>query len=419
MSALAPGTPVNAAAPSLQPIGVGERIAVIDILRGFALLGILLMNIEALSGPLDLSFTSIDPHWQGADYWTDAAIYVLVQGKFFTLFSLLFGAGFSVMAQRAAAAGREFTPFYLRRSAALLLIGLCHALLVWSGDILVMYALISLPLLACREAPRSWLPVMGVGSYLLAAVLLLLMGALMGALVASGDPGGQTREAMLQAQQTIELQRQAYGYGSWSQAVAQRFSDLGAMLSGIMIVGPEVLGMFLIGSWFARSGALAEPARFAGLYAALRWVALPVGLALMLVSAYWVPYLAPGTFTPASGAAYALSSVASLLMCLGYLAWVVRVRGRLHWLAPVGRMALTHYIGQSLVCTWIFYGYGLGLFEQLPRLWQVPFALALFGVQVLVSHWWLRHFRFGPLEWVWRAMTYLQWPPLRRGDARA
>ncbi|MCF7750982.1 DUF418 domain-containing protein [Bacillus subtilis subsp. subtilis] len=405
---------MNAASPSLQPVTTGDRIAVLDILRGFALLGILLMNMEAFSGPLDLAFTNIDPHWQGLDYGADAAIYVLVQGKFFTLFSLLFGAGFAIMAQRAEAARRAFTPFYLRRSAALLLIGLCHALLVWSGDILVVYALVSLPLLACREAPTRWLPAMGVLTYLCAAVLMLLLGLLMG-LSAQHDPAGeQARDALAKAAQTIDMQRQAYGHGSYLQAVVQRLRDFITQLGAIIVVGPEVLGMFLIGSWFARSGALAAPANHARLYWRLRWVALPTGLAMMLASAIWQPYLAPGTFTAASGAAFALGSVASLLMCLGYLAWIVHARSRLQWLAPVGRMALTQYIAQSLVCTWVFYGYGLGAFEQLPRAAQVPFAIGLFALQVVVSHAWLRHFRFGPLEWLWRAMTYLQWPPLRR-----
>ncbi len=399
----------------LQPVAVSDRIDVIDILRGVALLGILLMNMEALSGPLDLAFTGIDPHWQGLDYWADALVYVLVQGKFFTLFSLLFGAGFAIMAQRAEAARRDFTSFYLRRSAGLLLIGLCHALLVWSGDILVIYALVSLPLLACREAPQRWLPAMGVATYLCAALLMLLMGALLG-LSAQVDGNNDTalRSAIAQGQQTIELQRQVYGHGSFAQAVAQRVSDLGTSLSGALIVGPEVLGMFLLGSWFARSGALADPARFEHLYRRLRWIALPCGLVLMLASAAWVPYLAPGTFTASTGAAYALSSVASLLMCLGYLAWIVRWRDHLRGLAPMGRMALTQYILQSLVGTWLFYGYGLGAFETMPRAWQIPFAVLLFAVQVLLSHVWLRYFRFGPLEWIWRAMTYGQWPPLRR-----
>ena len=405
---------MNTVPLSLQPVATGDRIAVLDILRGFALLGILLMNMEAFSGPLDLSFTGIDPHWQGLDYAADAVIYVLVQGKFFTLFSLLFGAGFAIMAQRADAARRAFAPFYLRRSAALLLIGLCHALLVWSGDILVVYALISLPLLACREAPTRWLPVMGVLTYLCAAALMLLLGALTGLEAQLQPDGAQVQAAIDSAQQTIDLQRQAYAHGTYGEAVLQRLRDLVTQVGAIIVVGPEVLGMFLIGSWFARSGALATPERFTRLYGRLRWGALPLSLAVMLGSAIWQPYLAPGTFTPASGAAFALASVASLLMCLGYLGWIMRLRAGLHWLAPMGRMALTQYILQSLVCTWVFYGYGLGAFEQMSRAWQVPFALALFAVQVLLSHLWLRLFRFGPLEWVWRAMTYLQWPPLRR-----
>lgn len=414
MADLISGLPVNAASSFLQPVGAGERIAVIDILRGCALLGILLMNMEAFSGPLDLAFTGIDPHWHGADYWADAAIYVLVQGKFFTLFSLLFGAGFSVMAQRAEAAGRAFAPFYLRRSAALLLIGLCHALLVWSGDILVIYALVALPLLACREAPRSWLPAMGVASYLAGALLVVILGALMSTMGHLDANAASLRAAVEHAGQAIELQRQAYAHGSWAQAVGQRVRDLGAMLSGIFVTGPEVLGMFLIGSWFARSGALAEPARFARLYARLRWIALPVGLLLALAGAIWHPYQVPGTLDLPGGIAYALNALAGLLMCLGYLAWIVHWRARLQVLAPAGRMALTHYIGQSLVCTAVFYGYGLGLFESMPRVWQLPFAVLLFALQVALSHAWLRYFRFGPLEWLWRAMTYLAWPPLRR-----
>ncbi len=419
MAGLADGIPLNTAASPLQPTGAADRIAVLDILRGFALLGILLMNMEAYSGPLDLSFTGIDPHWQGADYWADAFVYVFVQGKFFTLFSLLFGAGFAVMAQRAQAGGRAFTPFYLRRSAALLLIGLCHALLVWSGDILVMYALVSMALLACREAPRSWLPAMGVASYACGAALVVVLGALLGLLATTGAGQEAKQQAIEQARHVIELQRQAYGHGTWSQAVVQRARDLGAMFSGIFVIGPEVLGMFLIGSWFARSGALAAPERFEALYRRLRWGALPAGLLLMLASALWRPYQMPGVLDLAGGVAYAMSAAAGLLMCLGYLAWIVHARARLQWLAPVGRMALTHYIGQSLLATALFYGYGLGWFENVSRFWQLPLALGVFGAQLAISHAWLRHFRFGPLEWVWRALTYLQWPPLRRDAAQA
>lgn len=115
--------------------------------------------------------------------------------------------------------------------------------------------------------------------------------------------------------------------------------------------------------------------------------------------------------------AFALSLIAGPLMSLGYAAWVVRLAPRLAWLVPAGRMALTNYLLQSLLCTWVFYGYGLGYFEQLPRAWQLPFALGLFALQVVLSRLWLRWFRFGPMEWLWRSVTYLRVPPMRHGSA--
>jgi uncharacterized protein len=117
--------------------------------------------------------------------------------------------------------------------------------------------------------------------------------------------------------------------------------------------------------------------------------------------------------------AFSASLIGSLLMALGYLAWVVRalqspaLARPLHWLAPAGRMALTNYLLQSIVCTLVFYGYGLGYFEQLPRAWQVPFVLVVFALQVLLSRWWLARFRFGPAEWLWRTVTYLRPQPMR------
>ena len=399
---------------TFQPIAPDERIATLDVLRGLALLGILLMNMEAFVGPLDLSTGGIDPHWQGVDRWADAFVYIFVQGKFFTLFSLLFGAGFAVMAQRAEVAGRDFTRFYLRRSLGLLGIGLVHALLLWSGDILVVYALLSFLLLAFREAPRAWLPVMGVLAYLAAIGLMLLLGALM-LLV----PDEVTAAQATHAQAAIEAQRQAYGHGTYGQAVLQRLRDFGASLGALLVVGPQVLGMFLIGSWFARSGAIAHPGAHQRLFTWLRRGALPLGLALMLVCTWYQPWLAPGRFDLRSAAVYGGSALAGLLMCLGYLAWGVRWSHALRWLAPAGRMALSNYLGQSLVCTLLFYGYGLGWFEQMGRAWQLLFAVALFAAQVALSRAWLRHFRFGPMEWLWRAITYWRWPPLRRDAAGA
>ena len=404
---------------ALQPVRVSERIDLLDILRGIALLGILLMNIEGLAGPLDLSTTGIDPRWQGLDYWADAWAYVFVQGKFYPIFSLLFGMGFAVMDLRAQRAGRVLEPLYLRRSAALAGIGVCHALLVWSGDILLWYALLSLLLLAARPVPARWLPWLGMACYLASVAMVLALGVMMwGASQTGGDFAKTMQEAGVAAAAKVEQQRQAFGAGSYVQALEQRARDLAANLQGLFLVGPQVLGMFLLGSWFVRSGAITDPAGHRRLFASLRWVALPLGLGLMLLSVRTLPWMAPGRFDLTMAWAFALAAVAGVLMALGYLAWLVRFSNGLRWAAPAGRMALTNYLLQSLVCTTLFYAYGFGLFEQLGRAGQLLLAVALFGLQVGASRLWLRAFEYGPVEWVWRTLTYGKAPALRRRNGQ-
>lgn len=404
---------------ALQPIAPADRIVLLDVLRGFALFGILLMNIEGFAGPLNAALTGVDPGLSGADRLVDAWVYFFVQGKFYTLFSLLFGMGFAVMSARAQDARRPFVPMYLRRSGGLLLIGLAHALLLWSGDILVSYALLSLLLLAFVEAPTRWLPALALVVYLFASAWVLLFGAI--GTLAQHDASFQQQIAEVgrQWQHALDAQRQAFGAGTYGQATAQRAADLGESLRSLLVNGPTMLGMFLLGAWFVRSGVIAAPDRHGRLFALLRWGALPLGIVFMAISYRISPWMDPARLDLTLSLAWALASLANLLMCLGYLAWVTRWVAALAWLAPAGRMALSNYLLQSLLCTLLFYGYGAGLFERLPRAWQPAFALGLFALQVLASHAWLRSFRFGPVEWLWRGFTYLQWPPLRRRNGVA
>ncbi len=406
-------------ADNLAPITLADRIEAMDVLRGFALLGILLMNLEGFVGPVMASGTGLDPKLTGIDRVADLLIYVLVQGKFYTLFSLLFGMGFAVMSQRAEQAGRPFAGVYWRRGLVLLGFGVVHALFIWAGDILTMYALCSFLLLAFRPLPYRWYVWLGLAAYVAPVGFMYLMGA-MGSLL-DGTEGWDKAMAEIgtQMQVLIDSERTAYGSGSYAEATWQRLKSTGMALSNITMFGFIVFGMFLLGAWFVRSGAIARPGAFPRLYAALRWGALPLGLLTMLGSVVLAPTMDFATFNLRVSTAFALQVLANLLMCLGYVAWVVRALASpswqrpLAWLAPAGRMALTNYLMQSLVCTWIFYGYGLGFFEQLPRAWQPVFALALFGVQVLLSRLWLSRFRFGPVEWLWRSLTYAKLQPLR------
>ncbi|MBD9478161.1 DUF418 domain-containing protein [Pseudoxanthomonas sp. PXM02] len=404
---------------NLAPIAVTDRIEAMDVLRGFALLGILLMNLEGFVGPVMASGSGLDPALTGMDRTVDLLVYVLVQGKFYTLFSLLFGMGFAVMSERAEQARRPFAGVYWRRGLVLLAIGVIHALFIWAGDILMMYALCSFLLLAFRTLPYRWYVWLGLAAYVMPIGFMYLMGA-MGSLLGGtegwdkmiGEIGGQM-------QAMVEAERTAYGSGTYAEATWQRLKSTGMALSNITMFGFIVFCMFLLGAWFVRSGAITRPREFPRLYAGLRWVALPVGLLAMLGSVTLAPTMDGVTFNLRTSTAFALQLMANLLMCLGYVAWIVRALDTSVWqrplslLAPAGRMALTNYLMQSLVCTWIFYGYGLGYFEQLPRAWQPVFALALFGLQVLVSHLWLSRFRFGPMEWLWRSATYLKPQPLR------
>ncbi|MGS1079995.1 DUF418 domain-containing protein [Pseudoxanthomonas beigongshangi] len=421
-------TPANADA-RLRPVAVGERIETMDVLRGFALLGILLMNIEGMAGPLFQSFSGLDPALAGADRIADALIYILVQGKFYTLFSLLFGMGFAVMSTRAEARGQPFAGVYWRRSLVLLGIGLIHGLLIWSGDILLMYALLSFLLLAFRNVSAKWLPWLAGLAYLASSGMMLLLGLVGSAMQLDPNAAAQWNQEMAKAgvemNAMLEAQRHAYGAGTYLEAVAQRASDVGFMLSNLLFIGPTVFGMFLFGTWFVKSGAIAAPERFPRLFAFLRWGALSLGLALMLLSFWMEPTADFNNISLHASLAFVASSVGSVLMAFGYLGWIVKgVRSTaaaplLHWLAPAGRMALTNYLTQSIVCTLIFNGYGLGYLDQLPRAWQVPFVFTVFLLQVMFSRWWLARFRFGPAEWVWRSLTYLRPQPMRASPASA
>lgn len=285
------------------------------------------MNIECFVGPIDVGITGIDPQLTGADRFSDALIYVLVQGKFYTLFSLLFGMGFAVMNKRATDAGHAFMPFYLRRSLGLLAIGLIHAVLIWSGDILVLYALMALPLFMSRTLPTSALPLTGVLLYLVPAVLVAACILFHFMIMASPENAmnreWQTASVQIgtEAAQAIHEQRQAYGAGTYAQATAQRLHDLQNRLEVLIINGTHVLGMFVLGTWFVRSGAILQPERYTRLFAWLRWGAWPLGLTAMLLSVHLASWQDPSRIDVQASSAYVLSVIADLLMCLGYLAW--------------------------------------------------------------------------------------------------
>ena len=404
---------------TLTPVSLPERLDNLDVLRGLALLGIALMNVEFFTRPLmDLS-GGIAPGARGLDWLADAFVYVFVRGKFWTLFSLLFGMGFAVMLARAQAAGRGFVPVYLRRTAGLLLFGLVHALLVWSGDILVSYALTALVLLAFfRDTPtgRLW----KWGTWIWGAITgLMLLGS--GAMLAMGDaaqdPGAAEGAALVESLRAGEIA--AYSGGSYAAATAMRMRYFVHALGNNVFMVPLVLGMFLVGAWLVRSGAMERPSAHLPLFRRLAWSGGIAGLALTALSVAIEsnPVAAGGMPSADAMLAMTLHLAGSPLLALAYLAVVVLALQHgaawLRALAPAGRMALTNYLGQSVIGTLVFYGYGLGLWGEVSRAWQVLGVVVVFALQLAFSRWWLARFRLGPLEWLWRAFTYWQWPGAR------
>jgi uncharacterized protein len=393
------------------------RIALLDIVRGVALPGILLMNIEWFSrwpGELGSGF---EPGIAGVDRLAAWLILVLVQGKFWLLFSLLFGAGFAVMEQRARAAGRPFVAPYLRRAAFLFVLGVAHAVFVWVGDILHTYAVAAVALLLFRNVEPLARGIAGVLLVLLPTLLIaastatyLLMPGL-GAEAAAPDPAF--------VEQAASASR-VYATGDFAAITAQRIDDVLSNMSSELFMLPIALGVFLVGSWLLATGVLSRPGEHRRFHQVLAFGAMPVGIALSAWGATLATGIGPAP-TDAEMLAQFLGWVGAPVLMLGYVGALALLSLRpgagawlREWIAPSGRMALTNYLIASLVCTSLFYGYGAGLWGQVPRAAQVGLVVAITVAQVVASRAWLRRFRMGPFEWTWRAATWLAWPRMRR-----
>lgn len=530
------------AVAELKPVEIDERIQALDVIRGFALLGIFLMNIEWFNRPLSDLGAGMAAGQQGVHYAASWLVDVFVRGKFWTMFSMLFGMGFAVMLTRATAAQRSFVVPYLRRTAALAAIGLVHGVLIWGGDILLSYAAAAALLLLIlfgrfwhglllaavlaalgfafkaqavgsfvfalaiaglvavylrnesqlRVGGRQW-PLLslilaiaavalavGVGIYVaikgtgygalggslllgllawlsaryrnptgkrklrvgatlyLAPFAAMLIGAAIALAMPAGQEAKQTQTAEQKKEQAEQKQKKeerraehrkevatearVMSGGTYREAVGFRtHAYLGDFVQqgGFTIM---VVGLFLVGAWFVQSGVIQHPERHVGLFRKMAWIGLPIGTALAVTATFIATSHVPGQNDKQWQLAIGLQSVGNLPMSLGYIAAIVLLLQKatwaklLSWLAPAGRMALTNYLGQSVVASLFFYGYGLG-YWGVGRAWQVLFVLVVFGLQLLLSRWWLSRFRYGPMEWLWRWATYAHRPAMRIASA--
>jgi len=418
---------VTSISTATAPAPTAARIELLDALRGIALLGILLANMLVFSGWVFLApeqKVALAGPTQTAV--AEFLFYMLLDGKFYTLFSLLFGIGFAVQLERLSARRPDAARIYTRRLLGLLAIGLVHLMFIWVGDILTLYALTGFVLLLVRDWSTRALARTSVALILLPVPAYALWWL-------AGWPAPGSGAASL-----------AESYRSWissdpglSWVAAMRQEGWASYRDWVLAIGPfrlanileswripKVMGLFFLGACVGRAlmaGRLLEDTQ------RLKRV-VTIGLAVGLPAN--ALYAALGGLGPYSQQLSGTGLVATVAYAVGvvplgiaYAAGLVLLWQRgAAWLrafAPAGRMALTHYLTHSIVMCLVFLGFGLGLAGQVP-----PFAFWLLAgltmaVQILLSRWWLARFRFGPAEWLWRWWTYGQRTPIRTASAPA
>lgn len=397
-----------------------QRLVHLDALRGFALLGILVMNVQLFSMPGaayanptaygDLTGANLVVWWIGQ---------LLFSYKFMALFSLLFGAGIVLFAERAMAAGKRPVWLHYRRMVWLLLFGLAHAYLLWYGDILVSYALCGMLVYPLR-GQRPWVQLtVGLALFALASAI-----AFMHHLSLQDWPlesYTETLEAWAPDGDDINEELAAYRGSYWDQmhhrAPEAVLREVRLFISRSLF---RVSGLMLMGMALFKLGIL-QGARSPRFYARMMLGFLPVGLTMVAYGA-WQNFRHDWVLEYAMFGGYQYNYWGSLLVALGLLGVVMWIAtsgylARLHrWLEAVGQTAFSNYILQSVIGTGIFYGTGLGLFGKVSRVGQLAIVVGVWIVQLLLASWWLTRFRQGPLEWLWRALTYWQYTPFRRTD---
>jgi uncharacterized protein len=400
------------------PVTAGERIESLDVLRGFAILGILLMNIQSFSM---IGAAYFNPTAYGDLSGINRLVWVLshlfADTKFISIFSMLFGAGIVLFASRLERRGVGPGPVHYRRTIWLLLIGLAHGFLLWPGDILAVYGIVGLIVyLFWRRSPKALLI---TGVIVTSVVIGLYTMANFGLQFSPPEALEGLRSFWSPSAEEVAAEVAGYG-GTWSQQMPFRSREMTSMLtmSFFFYMLWRTGGMMLIGMALYKWGVLSAE-RSRRFYAWMITVGFVVGFPLVGLGI--VRRFADGWSLPYSffnGSLY--NYVGSAFIAVGYVAVVMLIvktgvleRARCR-LAAAGRMAFSNYLLQTLICTTIFFGNGFGLFGSVPRWGQLLVVFGVWAFELWFSTFWLERFRFGPAEWLWRTLTYMRPQPMRR-----
>lgn len=409
----------NHPAPVLQ----NERADILDVLRGFAILGILLDNVFGFTG---YGFYSMEQMKALPTFRSDSILGFLelafVHGKFYSLFSLLFGIGFTIILSRNEKRGINPVKIFYRRLFILLLIGLAHLMLLWEGDILLLYAMLGFLLPLFRKCSDRTLLVWAVAlifSPLLVDVIKVIFNTHAAGFLENIGQSVDKKNG-LPTDETFAkfLYKEGSGWKEWriwqASGYIYRYSYL--IESNRF---QKVLGMFLVGMWAGRKMIYTNLQQYTSMFRNLRKWGFIIGIPASIVMAYLEVFgkRPPDPLGLLHTAAYAISVVPLSMAYVSSVCLIwIRTNGnnKWKWLAPAGRMALSNYLVQTITCITIFYGVGFGVGGNIGPTVFIPIACCIYLCQVIYSNWWFRYFNYGPVEWIWRQLTYGKRLPFRK-----
>ena len=400
------------------PVSSADRIQVLDILRGFAVLGILIMNIQSYS-MIEAAYMNPTAYGDlsGLNRWVWMLSHIIANEKFITLFSVMFGAGIALFTGKLDDRGTGSAGVHYRRSLILLLFGLIHAYVFWSGDVLVWYSLCALIVYLFRRMKPKKLLIIGMIGFAIPSLLFLFFGGTM-QFWPEEAAQNMSRDWWAPSADVVQKEIAAYQGGVMDQMEYRVHDSIGMHTFIFLIWGFwRSAGLMLIGMALYKTGVIAA-ARSKKFYLILMAIGFSVGLPLILIglaenfAADWAIELSMffGSVYNYWGSIFMAAAYMSIIMLL-FGAGRLPKAGRVF--AAVGRMAFTNYLTQTLICTTIFYGNGFGLFGRVERTGQILIVFAVWAVQLIWSSLWLKHFNFGPFEWAWRSLTYMKPQPFK------
>lgn len=399
------------------PIAPSERIISLDVLRGFAILGILIMNIQSFS-MVGAAYTNPTAYGSlvGLNKWVWILSHIFADQKFLSIFSILFGAGIVLLASKAESKGLPSAGLHYRRTFWLFVIGMMHAYLLWHGDILVAYSICAILAYLFRKIIPKKLLIIGILVFSVSSFLYFFFGWSM-----PYWPKESVQGAMNYWNPGIErISAEISAYrGGWLEQMSHRIPTSVAFQTFIFFIFPgwRAGGLMLVGMAFYKWGVLSAKCskRF---YYTLMSTGFVIGIPM-------IAYGIVRNFAENWSIKYSMffgsqyNYWGSLFVAFGYIGLIMLIcksevlKKLTRPFAAVGRMALTNYLMQTIICITIFYGHGFGLFGKVERTQQILFVFGIWLFQLIISPIWLRYFKFGPAEWLWRTLSYLKIQPMR------